>query len=247
MVNADDWGRDAVTTNRIRDCAARGAVSSVSAMVFMEDSERAAESAREHGIEAGIHLNFTTRFSARGCSRVLMEHQARVSRHLLRHRLAPMVFHPALVRSFEYLTAAQIEEFARLYGGDPPKIDGHHHMHLCTNVLCQQLLPQGTLVRRHFSFEAGDKSVWNRAYRRCIDWRLSSHHKVVDYFFSIAPIEPRRRLTKVFSLAVDSVVELETHPVQEDEYRFLTEGELFEHIGNARIVRPSVITGGCGQ
>jgi hypothetical protein len=32
-------------------------------MVFMEDSERAAARTREHGIEAGLHLNFTMPFS----------------------------------------------------------------------------------------------------------------------------------------------------------------------------------------
>ena len=66
IVNADDWGRDAETTDRIFECVVPGAVSSVSAMVFMQDSERAAGIAREHGIEAGLHLNFTTPFSAPG-------------------------------------------------------------------------------------------------------------------------------------------------------------------------------------
>src|SRR5712691_818052 len=40
IMNADDWGRDPRTTGKILDCALRGAVSSVSAMDFMEDSER---------------------------------------------------------------------------------------------------------------------------------------------------------------------------------------------------------------
>ena len=47
VINADDWGRDRETTERIRECAARGTVSSVSAMVFMEDSERGAAVALE--------------------------------------------------------------------------------------------------------------------------------------------------------------------------------------------------------
>src|SRR5437762_3797838 len=51
IVNADDWGRDLYTTGRILDCCARGVVSSVSAMVFMEDSERAAAMALQLGIE----------------------------------------------------------------------------------------------------------------------------------------------------------------------------------------------------
>src|SRR6266853_755277 len=35
IVNADDWGRDPYTTDRILDCSARGVVSSVSAMVLL--------------------------------------------------------------------------------------------------------------------------------------------------------------------------------------------------------------------
>src|SRR4029077_20103780 len=60
IINADDWGRSQETTDRIAECVAHGAVSSVSAMVFMEDSERSAVIARERGIDAGLHLNFTT-------------------------------------------------------------------------------------------------------------------------------------------------------------------------------------------
>ena len=52
IVNADDWGRDNATTDRCLDCFLLGAVSSVSAMVFMEDSERAAHLARHHGVDA---------------------------------------------------------------------------------------------------------------------------------------------------------------------------------------------------
>src|SRR5213594_3601887 len=75
ILNADDWGRDRGTTGRILDCALRGAVSSVSAMVFMEDSERAAAIARERGIDAGLHLNFTTSFSAEGCPAGIVDRQ----------------------------------------------------------------------------------------------------------------------------------------------------------------------------
>src|SRR5713226_8748086 len=42
IINADDWGQDHETTERISDCIVCRSVSSASAMVFMEDSERAA-------------------------------------------------------------------------------------------------------------------------------------------------------------------------------------------------------------
>jgi len=63
IINADDWGRDIDTTNRILECVLCGSVSSTSGMVFMEDSERAASVARERGVDVGLHLNVTTPFS----------------------------------------------------------------------------------------------------------------------------------------------------------------------------------------
>ncbi|MGH9326674.1 MAG: ChbG/HpnK family deacetylase, partial [Terriglobia bacterium] len=147
IINADDWGRDRETTERILECARSGAISSVSGMVFMEDSERAAAVAREAGIDTGLHLNFTTPFSAPGCLPRLVANQRVLARYLQGYGIARAVFHPGLVRSFKYVVAAQIEEFRRLYGAEPKRLDGHHHMHLCANVLMGGLLPGGTIVR----------------------------------------------------------------------------------------------------
>ena len=152
VINADDWGRDRDTTDHTLECIRAGSVSSVSAMVFMEDSEGAAARAREQGIDAGLHLNFTTAFSTVGTAMLLKEHQQRLSHYLRRHRFAQVVFHPGLTRSFEYVVNVQLDEFSRLYGTAPDRIDGHHHMHLCANVVLGKLLPGGTVVRRNFSF-----------------------------------------------------------------------------------------------
>src|ERR1700733_1210279 len=89
IINADDWGRDIQNTSRTLDCIEHGSVSSVSAMVFMEDSERAAAIARERGIDVGLHLNFTTSFSSNVVSTRLIEFQRRLSHQLLRHRFSP--------------------------------------------------------------------------------------------------------------------------------------------------------------
>jgi hypothetical protein len=235
IVNADDWGRDRETTDRTLDCILRGSVSSVSAMVFMEDSQRAAAIARERGTDAGLHLNFTTAFTApRGPMR-LVEHQQRLSRHLLRHRLSQVLFHPGLSNSFEYVVAAQLDEFSRLYRAEPDRVDGHHHMHLCANVLFGGLLPAGTIVRRNFSFRPGEKSLSNRFYRTIVDYRLAAKHRVVDFFFSLMPLDPPDRLQRIFSAARQSVVELETHPVNPPEYRFLAGGEIFSWLGDLPI------------
>jgi len=227
IINADDWGRNTETTDRTLECVLAGAVSSVSAMMFMEDSERAAGIARERGIDAGLHLNFTLGFSGNGASRDLLEHQQQLSRFLRMHRFAPVLFHPGLIRSFEYVFAAQHAEFVRLYGAEPARLDGHHHMHLCSNVLLGGLLPASTVVRRSFSFEREEKSAFNRFYRRLVDQKLAQRHRTTDFFFSLPPLQPPVRLQKILRLCSEGVVEVETHPVNPEEYQFLVSGEIF--------------------
>lgn len=227
IVNADDWGLDCTTTDRTLECIRHGVISSASAMVFMKDSERAAAIARQLCLDVGLHLNFTAPFTAANVTPTLSAHQRRVSRHLLRNRYAKTIFHPGLMRSFEYSVQAQLAEFVRLYGAPPARIDGHHHMHLSSNVLVGRLLPAGTVVRRNFSFAPGEKSLLNRMYRSLVDRALKRRHLLADFFFSLPPLDPPERLQKIFSLARDFVVELETHPVRPDEYRFLAKGEVF--------------------
>ena len=221
IVNADDWGRDVENTDRTLECIDRRTVSSVSGMVFMKDSERAAELARERGMDVGLHLNLTTEFSASNISPALVDHQERISRYLGKRRLSQVVFNPGLSNSFQYVVAAQRDEFRRLYGTQPQRIDGHHHMHLCANVRLQKLLPPATIVRRNFSFQPGEKSVWNRLYRRRVDKSLARRHALTDYFFSLPPFEPRERLDRMRELSRQFIVEVETHPVKKDEYEFL--------------------------
>lgn len=235
IINADDWGRDRETTDRIVECCAPGAVSAVSAMVFMQDSERATALAGELAIDVGLHLNFTSSFSAKNCPAALAEHQHRVSGRLLSHRLAQTLFYPGLMKSFEYLVSAQLDEFNRLYGRYPQRLDGHHHMHLCGNVLLGGLLPSGTSVRRSFSFQPGDKSLANRLYRRAIDRILMRRHRVTDFFFSLAPLEPAARLRRIFDLASRFAVEVETHPVNRAEHQFFTAGQILRRAHNCTI------------
>jgi chitin disaccharide deacetylase len=237
IINADDWGRNQENTDRTVECVRNGTVSSVSAMVFMEDSERAAAIARESGIDAGLHLNFTAPFSAANCPAPLQERQRELSSYLLRHRFAQTVFHPGLVRSFEYVVLAQLEEYRRLYGSDTPRIDGQHHMHLCANVLLGKLLPAGCIVRRNFSSMPGERGFWNRLYRKIGDYVLAKRHPTTDLFFSLAPLKPVDRLERIFGLARRLVVELETHPVNPEEYRFLAGGEVLRLFPDLQIAR----------
>lgn len=235
IINADDWGSDCATTDRTLDCIEKRAVSSVSGMVFMEDSERAFSIARDRGIDVGLHLNLVDPFTGPRVSDGLARHQREVSRFLRSFQYAQVIFHPGLVNSFRYSVAAQLDEFARLYGAGPSRIDGHHHMHLCANVVLCRLMPSGTVVRRNFSFRSGDKNLVNRLYRQTQDKALARHHRMTDLFFSLPPLEPADRLLKIFALANDHVIEVETHPVNPEEHRFLASGEIFNYLGGVHI------------
>ena len=235
IINADDWGRDSQTTLRILECIHRQTVSSTSAMVFMTDSERAAAIAREEGIDAGLHLNLTTPLSATDCPCELRERHRPLVAFFQRHRFARVVFNPFLLRNFEYVVRCQIDEFQRLYGRSPDRIDGHHHVHLCANVLMQGLLPANIRVRRNFSFRENEKGSLNRAYRAVVDRFLARRHHLTDFLFPLLPLQPSKRLARIVHLAKHRVVEVETHPVNPEEYQFLMGAGVLSWVGDVPI------------
>jgi len=203
--------------------------------VFMKDSERAAQLALEAGVDTGLHLNLTTPFSAPGCPASLSRHHGKIVRYLTRHRFGQAIYHPGLRRSFEYVVSAQLDEYRHLYREAPRRVDGHHHMHLCANVLLGGLLPGGTVARRNYLFLPGQKSSFNRLYRKMTDRILARRHRLADFFFSLPPLEPAGRVERIFSLAREFVVEVEAHPENITDYRFLAKGEIFAHMGDLTI------------
>jgi predicted glycoside hydrolase/deacetylase ChbG (UPF0249 family) len=236
VINADDWGQDDYTTKCILSCVRAGTVTSVSAMVFMEDSVNGAEVARVANVDAGLHINLTTPFTAPGCPTGLRDRQSRIVGYLRAHRWARMLFHPLLVADFDYVVKAQLEEFQRLYGAAPARLDGHHHMHLCANVLLQRLLPAGTRVRRNLSFAAGEKSVVNRAYRRCVDTALAHRHRLTDFLLTLDALCASNRVEWALQLARVHLVEIETHPAVSAESAFLASAPVRERLSRAPLV-----------
>jgi len=231
IVNADDWGMRRTATDRILDCIRHGAVSSASAMVFMEDSECAAAVAREHGVDVGLHLNLTDALTGKDVPARLREEHEKLMRYLRKGRRGMLVAHPLLRSAFEFVVKAQLEEFERLYGRKARHIDGHHHAHLAANVRGQKLLPAGTTVRRNFTFALGEKSWLNRRVRAWQDKQLVRRHRMTEYFFNLAPMD-EARLRRLLEAARSADVEIECHPERDEEYEFLMSGGL-ERLGFA--------------
>jgi predicted glycoside hydrolase/deacetylase ChbG (UPF0249 family) len=236
IINADDWGGWKSATDAALTCHLQGRITSVSAMVYMDDSERGAELANAHGVDAGLHLNFNQEFSDTRCPRELQERQGRTRRFLKSGRYAQLVYNPMRKRDFEYCYQAQLHEFERLYRKPPSHFDGHQHMHLCANMLMGGFISKGAKVRRNFSFWPGEKGALNRWYRGRVDRALSRRYIVTDYFFSLAQALQWNRIPRIAGLASAESVELMTHPEKPVECEWLLGKDFLQHIEALRKV-----------
>jgi len=221
IINADDYGSSAEITDKILVCQRHGRITSVSAMVFMADSERAAKLALENNIDVGLHLNFTLKFNGHVESKSLGDYQQSIASFLKRNKYCQLLYHPSLRKQFEYVYSAQHEEFVRLYRRPPSHIDGHEHMHLCMNLLVDGLIPKGSRIRRNLTFFPREKNTINRLYRWTIDWFLKRRYICTDFFFDISPISNGQRLRQILGLAKVANVELMVHPGRPNEFMYL--------------------------
>ena len=221
IVTADDIGRTREATDNSLHCYRLGLITSSSAMVFMSDSERAAESALSAGLESGLHLNLDLPFDTQSLPPRLRHHHQQVVRYLGKWKWTQIIYNPSLRESFRYVFQAQYDEYRRLFGEEPLKIDGHHHMHLSMNMIADRVIPPGIRVRRNFTFGRGEKDLINRFYRKLLDHWLARRYICTDAFFSIEPLQDRSRLKKNIALANSRHVEIMTHPGVQEQYEFL--------------------------
>jgi predicted glycoside hydrolase/deacetylase ChbG (UPF0249 family) len=227
IINADDWGRTAAETDAALRCHAQGRITSVTAMMFMQDSERAATLALAHGVDAGLHLNFSQPFTAIEPDSPAAQAQQRVCRFINANKYAFVLYHPALRRDFIASYRAQAAEFERLYGRPPTHVDGHHHKHLCGNVLLGDVIPAGVRMRRSFFFWPDERGRVNRGYRRLTDHLLARKYRLTDYFFALSQCLQGDRLARVLQLARSNTVEVMTHPAdQREETLLMSDGYL---------------------
>jgi predicted glycoside hydrolase/deacetylase ChbG (UPF0249 family) len=221
IINADDLGRSIEETDAALRCFNAGRITSGSFMVLMPDSERAARLVREANLDVGLHLNFTEPFTAANCSPGLIDAQRRVARFLRRNRYAQLLYNPFLRKQFAESYRRQVAEFVRLFGEPPSHLDGHHHMHLCANVLFGRFVPVSAKMRRNFSFWPGEKSWLNRLYRRTVDGWLARRYCLTEFFFDLTFSLQHHHLDRALALAGTRSVELMTHPSLKFECEFL--------------------------
>src|SRR3954453_13590156 len=147
IVNADDWGYDAPTTDATVACFESETITSATGMVWMADSERAAAIAAERDLPIGLHVNLNEGFTGHGVPEPVRARQARVVHWFRRFRLRRWVYDPTMRGEIDNCIADQLERFRELYGREPTHFDGHRHVQVSPNVFLSSALPRGASLR----------------------------------------------------------------------------------------------------
>jgi predicted glycoside hydrolase/deacetylase ChbG (UPF0249 family) len=205
-------------------------------MMFMSGSERAAHIAIDTGISGiGLHVNFSEPFSSDTMNNTIREYQSRIVSFLGASKYHRLLFNPWLTHHFKAVYQAQFDEFVQLYKRYPSHIDGHHHMHLCTNMMLQGCYPKGLRLRTTHTFASHEKNIINRLYRNLVSYLIYKQYKSTDCFYDIEPIirqghQRVERLREIVLKAGRASIELMAHPERQDEYDYLMSGEFAQII-----------------
>lgn len=225
IVNADDWGAEEANTDAIRDAFAAGAITSASAMVYMEDSDRAAAIARRERLGLGLHLNLTQPFSDSAAPLAVRGRQQALLEHFRDPRRRQRSFDLSRRAAVHAAVADQFARFHELYGRAPDHLDGHEHVHLCLDVLLA--LPRGLKVRPAISGLGGPLEMArfagaaSAARGAVIRARLRAPRHAFDFWrLSQEPVSDIMELALDFSDR--TAIEVMCHPDRPEELRVLT-------------------------
>jgi chitin disaccharide deacetylase len=238
IISADDWGSHRATTDAIEECYRAGGVTSLSAMVFMPDSARAARRAVDAELPAGLHVNLTEYFDDPACPAPVRDRQRRLVDRVAGRRWRLWGFSPALFREVEACVADQLEAFRDLYGREPTHFDGHEHVHQWFTVMFARTIPTGMKTRPSYTFMRGDKPLPNRLARKVVNRAMRLRFRLPEYFFSLPDIHPAfggAGLHDRLALARHTTVELMTHPGSSDERVVLRSDEWLELVSQFRV------------
>jgi predicted glycoside hydrolase/deacetylase ChbG (UPF0249 family) len=221
------------TTDAIHECFQARAVSSVSAMVHMSDSARAAAVASSGGEPVGLHINLTEAFTEPACPEPVRAQQAQVVQYFAGPAWRMWGLSPRLFTTIEDCIAEQLDCFRRLYGHEPTHVDGHQHVHQSLGVMFARSLPSGTKMRPSFTFMPQEKPLPKRLTRALVNRLMRVRFRAPRYFFSIRDIHPAlggEAIEHKLDLANANTVEVMTHPGLADERAVLLDREWAEHL-----------------
>jgi len=211
IVNADDWGSEESKSAAIHIAFESGAISSASAMVYMEDSDRAAALGLREQFALGLHLNLTQPFSDPRTPPAVRARQERLLEHFENTGRRRRTFDPRVRSAVRAAIADQLARYHELYGHVPDHVDGHEHVHICLDVLLA--LPRGLKIRPGMSSTKGTGAagVVGAAREALIRARLL---RAPSKAFGLGDLwtAPGDALERVLSLSRNESVEIMCHP-----------------------------------
>jgi predicted glycoside hydrolase/deacetylase ChbG (UPF0249 family) len=226
IVNADDLGCAVSATDAILTCHREGAITSATAMVYMEDSDRAARLAVDQRLPVGLHINLTTPFTERSVPYAVRERQARMIDALGRSRAHKWLYDVRLQAEVDRSLRDQLDPFGELYGRPPTHFDGHHHVHSCPNVFLSRVLSSGARIRNTLIWSPRPSRLVleaRRARQRLLERRLHSPAAIVclDVLLRQHGPSPARVARAVVSALPAASAEIMAHPEDPAEFAFL--------------------------
>jgi predicted glycoside hydrolase/deacetylase ChbG (UPF0249 family) len=241
IVNADDLGYNAHHTDTTLECLTARRITSATAMVYMEDSDRASAILKHADLGIGVHLNLSEAFTDPRTPRGVRARQARLLSRFHEHgprRLRRWLYDPLIQAEVERSIADQFQRFQELYGRPPTHVDGHQHVHLSPNVFLARAIPSGTAFRNSLNRYPVTRSAVGIA-RTVRQRAISARFRSTDHLFDINDVDPRPlapgQADHWLRLADSAAVEVMAHPGFPQEFDCLMSPEWEEALEGRRL------------
>ena len=152
-------------------------------------------------IDVGLHVNLTTFFSAFTCPAELLHHHQKVAGYLKRHRLAQIVYHPGLSRSFQYVLTAQLIN-SSVSTTKRPTVWTAITICTCVRTCCCRgsCRLEASLGEIFHFYRARRVSPIMRTGKSQM-FILGRRHRMTDFFFSLSRWNLQGKSTADFSLS----------------------------------------------
>lgn len=224
IVNADDWGHDVEATNAIHRAFDASRITSATGMVYMADSNRAADIANRAQLPIGFHINLTEPFSDPSTPADVRKSQLRLIDKLggtprpdeppdmpSTAKLRRWLYDPRIQADVDLSVSAQLQRFLDLYKLPPTHFDGHNHIDLCPNVFCSGAIPAGVKMRNSLYRYPVERSIpaLARTFRQA--WR-ARRFPSTRYIFHIKDLRLSGPLDPRLALSDQVPVEVMGHP-----------------------------------
>jgi len=70
---------------------------------------------------------------------------------------------------------------------------------------------------------------------RVQDRKLAKRHRITDFFFDLMPLDPSQRFERILGFARSFDVEIEAHPINIEQYRFLMDRQILGYADTVAI------------